>query len=277
MRSLSTWLSSAVLAMMVLGSLGAVVPAAVLAGSAAPNAYVTVPYFSTTATSTNWAGYAVTAASGTVTYVAGSWVQPSVKGTCPSGARYASFWVGIDGYSSSTVEQTGTDTDCAAGSPSYYAWYEFYPANSVVISSVPIHAGDTIFASVSYSSSTSKFTVLLKDVTTGTSYSKAGSVSGAARSSAEWITETPEICSSTCRLAHLTNFGTVDWGLDHTHQASTNVATISGSTRSIGNFSGSNVVAITMWNTAGTKVMASPSALSADRTSFAVTWKSVGP
>jgi hypothetical protein len=32
-----------------------------------------------------------------------------------------------------------------------------------------------------------------------------------------------------------------------------------------------------MDNTAGTKVMASPSALSTDRTSFVVTWKNMGP
>src|ERR1700678_1270393 len=54
------------------------------------------------ATSTNWSGYA--GDSGTSTSVSASWVQPTV--TCGgSGAKdkYSSFWVGLDGYSSTTV------------------------------------------------------------------------------------------------------------------------------------------------------------------------------
>ena len=63
-------------------------------------------------TSTNWSGYAV--AGGTYTTVTASWVQPAV--TC-SGTAYSSFWVGIDGDTSNTVEQTGTEADCSSGSP----------------------------------------------------------------------------------------------------------------------------------------------------------------
>lgn len=52
--------------------------------------------------------------------------------TCPShSAQYASFWVGIDGYSSGSVEQLGTHSDCVGkGRASYYAWWEMYPASS---------------------------------------------------------------------------------------------------------------------------------------------------
>src|ERR1035438_10402374 len=60
------------------------------------------------ATSTNWSGYAAT--TGTYTSVSASWTQP--KGTCTSGDQYAAFWVGLDGYSSSSVEQTGSEVDC---------------------------------------------------------------------------------------------------------------------------------------------------------------------
>jgi hypothetical protein len=73
--------------------------------------------------STNWSGYATD--SGTYTSVSANWVQPT--GTCTSATRYSSFWVGLDGYSSSTVEQDGTDTDCVNGKPQYYGWYETYP------------------------------------------------------------------------------------------------------------------------------------------------------
>src|SRR5208282_1862477 len=36
----------------------------------------------------------------------------------------SSEWVGIDGWSSDTVEQTGTDADCNGKTPFYYVWYE---------------------------------------------------------------------------------------------------------------------------------------------------------
>src|SRR5579859_2350124 len=59
------------------------------------------------ASSTNWSGYAGTSStSGAFTSVSASWVQPS--GLCNGrGQQYAAFWVGLDGFSSSTVEQTG--------------------------------------------------------------------------------------------------------------------------------------------------------------------------
>ena len=75
------------------------------------------------AESTNWSGYAATA--GTYTSVSASWTQPT--GTCSRGDQYAAFWVGLDGYSSSTVEQTGSEVDCVGRTAEYYAWYEMYP------------------------------------------------------------------------------------------------------------------------------------------------------
>src|SRR5438105_3519625 len=76
--------------------------------------------------STNWAGYAVTGAAGSVSNVRGSWIVPAA--TCAAGeTSYSSFWVGIDGFNSGSVEQTGTDSDCRNGVPTYYAWTEFYP------------------------------------------------------------------------------------------------------------------------------------------------------
>ena len=80
------------------------------------------------ATSTNWSGYAVTGPDGSVTDVKGSWKVPDVVCSSPGTPNsYASFWVGIDGYGSNTVEQIGTDSDCSGGNAVYYAWYEFYP------------------------------------------------------------------------------------------------------------------------------------------------------
>jgi hypothetical protein len=241
----------------------ALVSGLTVAGSAAASSVPSsapLPFFVTNVQSTNWAGYAVTGAAHSVTRVSGSWVEPTVVGSCPSGARYSSFWIGIDGYSSSTVEQTGTDVDCTGGHASYYAWYEFYPAGSVSIGSVAVSDGDHISASVSFSTS---FTVKLTDVTSGKSFSITKSVSGAQRSSAEWIAESPEICSSTCKLASLTDFGTVHF--------SNGRATVSGTSGAIGSFS--SVDKITMTNSGGTITRASPSALNTAGTSFSIRWK----
>src|SRR5437764_1332426 len=75
-------------------------------------------------TSTNWAGYDVTG--GRYTSVSASWTQPAVNcAVTPSG--WSSFWVGLDGDTSNTVEQTGTEADCSNGSPVYSGWFEMYP------------------------------------------------------------------------------------------------------------------------------------------------------
>src|SRR5436190_4132645 len=76
-------------------------------------------------TSSNWSGYAAFGTPGSFNSVSASWVQPSV--TCTSKNTYSSYWVGLDGYNSSTVEQLGTEADCSSGAAKYYAWYEMYP------------------------------------------------------------------------------------------------------------------------------------------------------
>jgi hypothetical protein len=151
-------------------------------------------------TSTNWSGYAVNTAAGAVKAVSGSWVIPTVSGTSTA---YSSDWVGIDGFSSSTVEQIGTDSDIVNGTPQYYAWYEMYPNVSVNIP-MTIRAGDTVSASVAYGSA--GFTLSLTDVTTGKSYTTTQTISGALRSSAEWVVEAP---SSNFGILPLANFGKV--------------------------------------------------------------------
>jgi len=55
--------------------------------------------------STNWAGYAITGPDGSATAVSDTWDVPSTS--CGSQTTYAAFWVGIDGFNSNTVEQTG--------------------------------------------------------------------------------------------------------------------------------------------------------------------------
>ena len=96
----------------------------------------------TNSTSTNWSGYAVTGSR--FTSVSASWTEPTVK--C-SGTAYSSFWVGLDGDTSNTVEQTGTDADCSGSTPQYYAWYEMYPKFPVNLRGT-VRPGDHLSASV---------------------------------------------------------------------------------------------------------------------------------
>lgn len=223
--------------------------------------------FDGSVTSSNWSGYAVTGANNSVSSVKGSWVVPSVVCGSPGPKTgYSSFWVGIDGYNSNSVEQTGTDSDCQNGRATYYAWYEFYPSPSFEITNFSVQPGDVITASVTYSGS--QFTTQISNSRTGATFTKTKSVSGAKRSSAEWIAEAPSSFSGVLPLA---DFGTVFFGQDETGVSSTCYATIGSATGPIGSFSSSSVESITMETSNGT-LEAVPSALSSDKTSFSVQW-----
>jgi hypothetical protein len=156
----------------------------------------------TAVTSSNWAGYADTGPSGDFTSVTSSWVQPA--GHCSSGDQYAAFWVGLDGYSSRTVEQIGSEADCVGQTARYSAWYEIYPSPEVAFTN-PVQAGDQLSASVSYEGS-SKFLLTITDSTQHWKRSVTRKLAGAARSSAEVIAEAP-CCTYHGGILPLTNFG----------------------------------------------------------------------
>jgi hypothetical protein len=219
-------------------------PAAAKSSSSAAVAKASVKEAPLTSVSSNWSGYAVSAAANSVSDVAGSWVEPTAS-TTTSG--YSSVWVGIDGYSSSTVEQIGTEADVANGTVSYYAWYELYPSNMVTIPSVTVKPGDSISASVQYNSAQKDFVLTIDDSTESESYTTTQSAPQAARSSAEWIVEAP---SSGRGVLPLANFGTVTF--------SNAYATISGATGPIDN-PGWQTYAINMES--GSRVEAVTSAL----------------
>src|SRR5438034_4780290 len=98
-------------------------------------------------TSSNWSGYS--AVNGRYTTVSASWKQPTAS--CTSQTTYSSFWVGLDGDGSNTVEQTGTSADCSGGSPRYYAWYEMYPKYPVNLA-LAVRPGDSLTVSGSVNS-----------------------------------------------------------------------------------------------------------------------------
>jgi hypothetical protein len=221
--------------------------------------------------STNWSGYAVTGTSDSVTDAKGSWVVPAVD--CKSTPNaYASFWVGIDGYDSSTVEQTGTDSDCEGGVATYYAWFEFYPHFSYTVNSLTVVPGDVISADVNYGAK-GQFTVSItvNPASHPQTFSTSTKLNQAKRSSAEWIIEAPYSGG----VLPLADFNSVSFGADSTGVASTCDAAVGKTSGAIGSFTG-DVVAITMVSDTGVPKSA-PSGLSTDKSSFTDAWYHAGP
>lgn len=195
----------------------------------------------------------------------GSWVQSAA--TCSTNsAQYASFWVGIDGYSSDSVEQLGTDSDCnGRNRPAYYAWYEMYPAHSVELSpsKYPVKPGDTLSATVSVTGTAFTLSIASSE---GWTFTTTLGGAGLAQSSAEWIAESPEICTHRCTLAQLSDFGAVNF-------SNSEAAVSAGAMQPISSFtydSGPHEIIATTSN--GT-VRAQPSALGAGGTSFSIAWR----
>ncbi len=211
--------------------------------------------------STNWSGYAVETKlsapqNGAVTDVKGTWVVPTVQAST-SANTYSSTWVGIDGYSDSTVEQLGTEQDWSSGAGSYYAWFEMYPKGGYLISGFPVNPGDTITAEVQ-AFSTGLFTLKMTNVTQNVSFSTNQRNKNAKRQSAEWIVEAPWSGG----VLPLADFGTENFSACAT--------TINGHTGTISDPTWQNDP-ITMETSSGT-VKAQPSALSPDGSSFSDTW-----
>jgi Peptidase A4 family len=200
-------------------------------------------------TSTNWSGYATTGTK--YTDVKGTWTEPSAS--CSAGqTAYSSFWVGIDGDTTNTVEQTGTDADCSSGTPKYYAWYEMYPKFPVNLSN-SVAPGDTLTAEVSTNGSGS-FTLTITDTTARWTFTTKQSSRKAKLGSAEWIAEAP---SGSGGVLPLADFVKVSFS-----NCTANGFSIS---------SNPNPDEIVMETTGGV-VKAQPSGLSGG-TSFSVTWE----
>ena len=156
--------------------------------------------------SSNWAGYAATSSTTQYTSVAASWTQPA--GQCSRGDQYGAFWIGLDGYASPTVEQTGSEVDCIGHTAEYSSWYEMYPANPVYFTGT-VKPGDHFSASVTYAGS-NVFTLVLRDSTENWTHTISATLAGAARSSAEVIAEAP-CCTYFGGTLPLTNFGSVNF------------------------------------------------------------------
>jgi len=136
--------------------------------------------------SSNWAGYAL--AGGPYRSVSGQWTVPSVTPTGRS--SYSAQWVGMDGVSSASLIQAGTQANFVNGTSRYSAWWEILPAPAVAISTLTVRAGDVISVSIARVSA-GRWRIALTDRRSG-SFSTIRDYAGPG-TSAEWIVEAPFI------------------------------------------------------------------------------------
>ena len=187
--------------------------------------------------------------------------HPSLRafrtGTCSSGTSLAVFWVGIDGYSSDSVEQDGTLIECYRGRSYQYTWWEMYPTNAIQVVGETAAAGDAITATVTRSGTSYALTVT--DAThSADSFTTTQSCSSCANSSAEWIAEAPSGSGGVEPLAHFSSWTAAN--------ASVTEGTTSGV---ISSFTDDE---LTMINSSGaTKAL--PGALNSSGNGFGVTWE----
>jgi hypothetical protein len=204
--------------------------------------------------STNWSGYADTGSS--FSKVSGSWTEPSAS--CSGGAeQLAAFWVGIDGYSSDSVEQDGTIIECYRGAAYQYTWWEMYPTNDIQVVGETLAAGDAITSTVTRSGTS--YTLTVTDSThTADSFTETETCSSCANSSAEWIAEAPSSGSSIYPLA------------DFKSWTASNASVTEGSTSgTISSFTDDEITMIDNSN----RVKAQPGSLNSSGNSFSVTWE----
>jgi hypothetical protein len=207
----------------------------------------------TAVNSLNWAGYAATGAAGTFTSVASGWTVPAL--TCNGTNTRSSYWVGLDGDGTSTVEQIGTEGDCDGDFPVYSAWFEMFP-NAPVFFDNPVKPGDFMEASVT-AEGAGVFMLTIFDATQNWSQITEQTSANATLGSAEIIAEAP---SSDGQIAPLSNFGTAIYA-----DAAINNAAIAAP-----------INQVTMVSAEG-ETLAVPSAISGGVGNFSVGWDATGP
>jgi Peptidase A4 family len=193
------------------------VPATAIPGTHLPVHLVLNPARkSGTAVSGNWSGYAdVTCGTCKLRYIEANFTTPSINCSnagMTSNTFYVSDWVGLDGFNSETVEQTGTTGVCEDGAPVYFAWYEMYPLLPVVFE-FESQPGDNITADVYWDQTPNVYRLTLMDTTEGIGFQSPNltcpSGSACINSSSEVITEDPG--GAVPAGIYLANYGRVNF------------------------------------------------------------------
>ncbi len=153
-------------------------------------------------TSNNWSGYAIQRRKrGSFYSISGCWTVPRIKPGKTN--RYASSWIGIDGYTNSALIQTGTEQEVENGKTVYYPWWEILPNTETRIA-YPVSPLDNMYAKITRLSKR-KWMIVLANKTKGWVFKTIQRYTGPGQS-AEWIMEAPTNGGS---IAILANYGTI--------------------------------------------------------------------
>jgi hypothetical protein len=154
---------------------------------------------------TNWSGYGI-AAKG-VTAIHAAWIVPAA--TAPPATGYAATWVGIGGQDTDDLIQAGTEQDIEGGVPTYYAWVETLPDDTIGVkqSRLAARPGD-LFAVTITNSGGDDWSITLENRTTNQQLSLTVTYPSC-KCSAEWIEEVPDLADVSDPA--LANFGTVSF------------------------------------------------------------------
>jgi hypothetical protein len=210
----------------------------------------------------NWSGYADDNSKGnTYIKVSGDWTEPAI--TCPTRElQMAVFWVGIDGFTDSTVEQDGTLAECYLGKAYYYSWWEMYPTNEIQVVGDTVKPGDKIAASVVRTGT--KYALDLTDSTTSGNNVKTTQTCAktvCADASAEWIGETPG-----------TERGFTPFPDFKTWSVSSASVTSGSKTGNVKTFPDDEITMINNGGVGANYSLATPGALNTAGTGFSLTW-----
>jgi hypothetical protein len=141
------------------------------------------------------------------TAVRGTWVQPGISCSTVQ-RRTVSAWVGVDGYASGTAEEVGTASACGGQTgPRTFAWYQLYP-HAAVVTPLVVRAGDALQAEVTVAAE--RFTLSLRDLTTGGAWSTTAVLPTASREAVAWLVDAhPVACGGACSGYTLADFGSL--------------------------------------------------------------------
>jgi len=168
-------------------------------------------------TSGIWSGVVVHAPAGqSFKWIEGTWNLPHAypPAGAVNGVWYsASSWIGIDGDGSGDVLQAGVDSDVMTSSGvvqhQLNPWWEWYPAGSFWITTLPVAYGDEINCLICVDAdSTTAAVIFLYNVTQGIAthfFATAPAHVSLTGNCAEWIVERLEINTSAPELARYDN------------------------------------------------------------------------
>jgi hypothetical protein len=194
------------------------------------------PFALNTNQSNNWSGYnqGSLEQGGTppklFTSIGGDWTVPTATQHSSGQAEYSSDWIGIGGgcvdsgctVTDSTLIQTGTEQDVdSSGAASYSAWWEIIPGPSLTITSMTVHPGDKMSASID-ETVPGLWTINISDTSDGQSYTTTVPYTST-ESTAEWIQETPLILGTGAGFAALPNLTSPVFDLATTNGAPANL------------------------------------------------------